>query len=77
MMRNKGIVVELFGSIMTDKFKNHSDVDFLIRECPDRWRYAIEGYVDQIMLDIPFDVAYYDELSENFKAKLRGVANFA
>lgn len=70
-MREKGIVVELFGSITTDKFKKHSDVDFLITECPDRWRYAIEGYVDQIMLDIPFDVAYFDELSDDFKQKLK------
>jgi nucleotidyltransferase-like protein len=41
MMREKGIDVRLFGSILTDDFKSHSDVDCLIISCPDEWRYTI------------------------------------
>ncbi|MCF7970269.1 MAG: nucleotidyltransferase domain-containing protein [Methylococcaceae bacterium] len=64
-------ITQLFGSILTDDFKKHSDVDFLIIECPKKWQYAIEGYVDQIMQDIPFDVAYYEELPVEFKEKIK------
>lgn len=76
MMREKGIAVELFGSITTDRFMKHSDVDFLITECPDELRYAIESYVEDIMLDIPFDVAYYDELSDRFKERLKSTDTY-
>ncbi|MCL7421778.1 MAG: nucleotidyltransferase domain-containing protein [Methylobacter sp.] len=70
MMREKGIDVRLFGSILTNDFKSHSDVDFLIISCPDEWRYTIESYIESIMLDIPFDVAYLDELPPEYKERL-------
>lgn len=62
-----GVVAELFGSINNARFGLPSDVDFLVRHCPDGLRYRIESGVERIMREIPFDVVYYDELSESFK----------
>jgi predicted nucleotidyltransferase len=50
------------GSLAARKFGPGSDVDFLVRACPEHLRYALEAAVEDIMLDIPFDLVYRDEL---------------
>jgi predicted nucleotidyltransferase len=50
------------GSLIEDRFALHSDVDFLVERCPRQLKYSIESVVESVMLDIPFDVIYQDEV---------------
>lgn len=83
MLAAKGIKARIFGSLTTGAYSHggngghfvlHSDVDFLIEECPRKLKYSVEADVEDIMLDIPFDVVYLDEISPHWRAKL-GYAN--
>jgi predicted nucleotidyltransferase len=57
-----GVKARVIGSLAENRFALHSDVDFLIEECPKKLKYSIESTVESIMLDIPFDVIYQDEI---------------
>lgn len=61
-LSTKGVKARVVGSLVKDRFALHSDVDFLIDECPRQLKYSIESDVESIMLDIPFDVIYQDEV---------------
>jgi predicted nucleotidyltransferase len=60
-LASMGIRVRVVGSLVNGRFALHSDVDFLIEECPRQLKYGIESIVESVMLDIPFDVIYGDE----------------
>lgn len=68
-MEAKGLSVLLTGSLARGDFGRYSDVDFLITLCPREWKYRIESVVEDLMLDVPFDVIYEDELGPG-KARL-------
>ena len=57
-----GVKARIIGSLAENRFALHSDVNFLIEECPRKLKYSIESTVESIMLDIEFDVVYQDEL---------------
>ena len=65
------------GSLADDSFSLHSDVDFLILECPRRMKYALEGIIEDALGKIPFDVIYLDEVAprkiRSFREKARRV----
>lgn len=61
-LASKAVRARVIGSLVTNRFTLHSDVDFLIEECPRHLKYSIEADVESIMLEIPFDVLYEDEL---------------
>ena len=61
-LEKSGVDAVVTGSLALREFGPSSDVDFLVRTCPKRARYALEAMVEDIMLDIPFDLAYRDEL---------------
>ena len=58
----KGVKLKVIGSLAKGGFDHHSDVDLLVMECPRELKYAIEAGVEDILLDIPFDVVYFDEI---------------
>jgi predicted nucleotidyltransferase len=58
----RGVRVVVTGSLARGGFDRGSDVDFVVLECPDRLRYAIEGIVEDALDGIPFDVVYQDEI---------------
>ena len=58
-----GVRARVVGSLAEGRFALHSDVDFLVEECPRQLKYGIESVVESVMLDIPFDVIYQDEIS--------------
>ena len=60
----QGVTARVVGSLSTGRFALHSDVDFLVEICLRRLKYSIESDVESIMLDIPFDVLYHDEMSK-------------
>lgn len=62
-LASQGVRVRVVGSLADGRFALHSDVDFLVEECPRQLKYSIESMVESIMLDIPFDVIYQDELT--------------
>lgn len=69
-----GVQVIVTGSLARGTFKNHSDVDLLVTECPRHLKYAIEGIVEDELAGMPFDVVYLDELPEWKLASFTGEA---
>ena len=65
----RGVRAGIIGSLAAGRFRAHSDVDFLVLECPAALRYAIEGALERIMDDIGFDVLYLDELDAGVRAR--------
>jgi predicted nucleotidyltransferase len=61
-LEKRGVDAVVTGSLAAGKFGPDSDVDFLVRSCPRHLRYALEAGVEDIMLDIAFDLSYRDEL---------------
>lgn len=59
-----GVRVKLIGSILGERFGPHSDIDFLVLDCPRDLKYAIEGKVEDILGGFPFDVVYAEEIPE-------------
>jgi predicted nucleotidyltransferase len=62
MMKEKGISALVIGSLAKGTFGPDSDIDFLLTACPRKYKYAIEAKVEDILGDLPFDVAYLDEI---------------
>jgi len=68
-LRTRGVRAAVFGSLATGRFGLHSDVDFIVLECPPALRYGIESDVEACMQGIPFDVAYADEMREPWRSR--------
>ena len=68
-LRKRGVRAGVFGSLASVRFGLHSDVDFLILECPATLRYRIETDVEACMRGIAFDVAYADEMREPWRSR--------
>jgi predicted nucleotidyltransferase len=62
MFEEKGISAVVIGSLATGEFGPDSDIDFLLTECPRKFKYAIESRVEDILDGFPFDVIYLDEI---------------
>ena len=61
-LEKRGVDAVVTGSLAARRFGRGSDVDFLVRACPEHLRYALEAAVEDIMLEIPFDLVYRDEI---------------
>lgn len=57
-----GVTTKVIGSLPTDRFNIHSDIDLLITECPRSLKYRIEGIVEDALVDFKFNVVYLDEI---------------
>ena len=68
-LHSRGVRVAVFGSLATGRFGLHSDVDFIVLDCPSALRYRIETDVEACMQGIPFDVAYADEMREPWRSR--------
>jgi len=68
-LRARGVRAGVFGSLATGRFGLHSDVDFIVLECPPALRYRIETDIEDRMQGIPFDVAYADEMREPWRSR--------
>jgi predicted nucleotidyltransferase len=63
LLRRLGVTAGVVGSLADGRFSEHSDVDFMVLQCPRPLKYAIEGRVEDVMRDIAFDVIYREEAS--------------
>ena len=68
-LRARGVRVAVFGSLANGRFGLHSDVDFIVLDCPPALRYRIETDVETCMQGLPFDVAYADEMREPWRSR--------
>ena len=68
-LRARGVRAGVFGSLAAGRFALHSDVDFIVLECPPGLRYRIETDIEERMHGIPFDVAYADEMREPWRSR--------
>jgi len=68
-LSSRGVQAGVFGSLATGRFDLHSDVDFIVTECPPGLRYSIETDVEERMHGIPFDVVYADEMREPWRSR--------
>jgi len=73
-LARKQVEALVTGSLADKNFDLHSDVDFLITQCPRDMKYAVEGIVEDALGTIPFDVIYLDEIEPR---KLRSFADKA
>ena len=64
LLRRMGVSAKVVGSLVDGRFSDTSDVDFLVSFCPRSLKYAIEGRVEDLMGEIPFDVVYREETRE-------------
>jgi predicted nucleotidyltransferase len=62
-LEQKSVEVLVTGSLADGSFDLHSDIDFLVINCPREMKYALEGIVEDALGDIPFDVIYLDEVA--------------
>gem|GEM_PF-5037905 len=76
-LEQRAVKVLVTGSLADETFDVHSDIDFLVIECPRAMKYALEGIVDDAVGNIPFDVIYLDEVAprklRSFTEKARRV----
>lgn len=56
------VTAKVIGSLATDRFDDHSDIDLLVTECPRELKYRIEGIVEDSLPSFRFDVVYLDEI---------------
>ena len=61
-LSSMGVTAKVIGSLATDRFDDHSDIDLLITECPRKLKYRIEGIVEDALSGFKFDVVYLDEI---------------
>jgi predicted nucleotidyltransferase len=57
-----GVTAKIFGSLASDRFSAHSDIDLLVTDCPRDFKYRIEGIVEDSLPGFKFDVVYLDEI---------------
>lgn len=76
-LQTQGVQAGVFGSLVTERFQPHSDVDFLIISCPQALRYTIEAGIEDRMGGIPFDVVYLDEAREPLRSRALGEVMYA
>lgn len=69
-LQRSGVRAGVFGSLATDRFGAHSDVDFVIFDCPEGRKYHLEAGVEDRMRGLPFDLVYWDELDARFQARI-------
>ena len=65
-----GVDAVVTGSLAAGKFRQDSDVDFLVRVCPPHLKYKIESMVEDLMGEIHFDVVYREELPARILARM-------
>ncbi len=64
-LAERRVEARLTGSLATGRFRDGSDVDFLIYSLPDEsLRYRLETAVEDRMGTIPFDLVYLDEVTD-------------
>jgi predicted nucleotidyltransferase len=57
-----GVTARVIGSLATGHLGPHSDIDFVVLDCPRHLKYRIEGVVEDCLAGLSFDVMYLDEL---------------
>ena len=76
-LRQRGVEAKLVGSLARGSFMAHSDVDFLIVSCPHELKYALEAGIEDVMLELPFDCIYLDEVRPPYRDRLLAEARDA
>jgi predicted nucleotidyltransferase len=70
--------VFLFGSILTQDFREYSDIDFAVAGLPLEYAYRVEAQIEVILAGMPFDLVYLETappyLAARIKEKGRGYA---
>lgn len=71
-LESLGAKAAVVGSLARNRFRLHSDVDFLILSIPENRRYRVEGEIEKLIgREIPFHVLYLDEIDDpQWRAKL-------
>ncbi|WP_429886122.1 type II toxin-antitoxin system prevent-host-death family antitoxin [Geoalkalibacter halelectricus] len=71
-LESLGAKAAVVGSLARNRFRLHSDVDFLILSISNNRRYTVEGEIEKLIgRDIPFHVLYLDEIEDpQWRAKL-------
>jgi predicted nucleotidyltransferase len=65
--------VYAFGSVLKpSEFNEHSDVDIAVNGIPEEKRIEVEGRLEDIFADVPFDIIFLEEpVRPEIRAKIR------
>jgi uncharacterized protein len=63
--------VFLFGSLLTDDFREHSDLDFAVAGLPAEHVYKVESEIESILQGMPFDLVYLETAPSYLVERIR------
>lgn len=63
--------VFLFGSVLTQDFREYSDIDFAVAGLPLEYVYQVEGEIEVILAGMPFDLVYLETAPPYLVARIK------
>ncbi len=63
--------VYLFGSVLGDRYRDHSDIDIAVFGLPREQVYRVEGAIEELHGGAPFDLIYLEESPPRLAKRIR------
>ena len=63
--------VYIFGSVLTDEFREHSDVDIAVEGLPYEHIYRVEAKIEELLGGIKFDLIYMEYAPEHLAVRIK------
>jgi predicted nucleotidyltransferase len=61
----------VFGSVLGERFRDHSDIDLAVFGLPEEYIYKIEGKIEELLEGAPFDLIYLEEAPPHIARRIR------
>ncbi len=63
--------VFLFGSVLSDDFRDYSDIDFAVAGLPREHIYRVEAEIERMIFGMPFDLVYLETAPDYLVQRIR------
>jgi predicted nucleotidyltransferase len=63
--------VFLFGSALSDDFRDYSDIDLAVAGLPREHMYRVEAEIERMLAGMPFDLVYLETAPDYLGQKIR------
>jgi predicted nucleotidyltransferase len=61
----------LFGSVLSERYRDHSDIDIAVYGLPQEQIYRVEGKIEELLDGAPFDLVYLEESPPHIARRIR------
>jgi predicted nucleotidyltransferase len=61
----------VFGSILSRRYRDHSDIDIAVYGLPEEYIYKVEGKIEELLEGSPFDLVYLEESPPHIARRIR------